>query len=805
MPIIGMLKSAATLEQKTSHMINLASTFDQNKVLQQLKTNSINKNYYLFDEHLEMAIVDQNSFPAFKTASTASVGSGFNFDDADESVLVFHKAEHKIKDGICFIKSSPGSFITNAQELSLSLAGLSVIEIRLKAKQGKELLLGLSSKPDAQWSERDKIVKEVRDEAFTVSFTDICTVPLTIIPDNTFHTYSINIESKLATAWVTFDDKVRKFFISPPEIPGNDIEIDYIRFVTKKEKFSRTPFGETYIEKNREFRRVLYMNTPGRLRYTITIPPTTPYLSFGTGVLMPGDPVEFMVSLKSDDYEKVIFRETGDDPNVWSFTKLDLADYAGKTVDVIFSTSSRQGNIAFWSNPVLYTLPQERLNVIIVLEDALRADHLSLYGYTARETSPFLEKFARAGVVFEYAFSQATSTRPSCPSFMTSLFPTAAGVGLNHETLSENYLTLAEIMRSQGYATAAINQNLNAGYYNGLHQGFSRLYDLKGHAGKRSTADVYGNQLISWLDDIQGRNFFLYLHIMAPHAPYNPPPPFDAWYHEAHLSGETLAKNHSDPKWMEKPTQEGRRLLYDGAVRSNDHWFEKFHKMLASRNLLQNTLIVFISDHGEHLGERDAWGHKPPGYIQGIRVPLVMVYPKKLPSGKRIKTPVQLIDIMPTILDIAGINKDELVLQGDSLLTLIDGSRPDFWASRICFSEEVINRSYKFDDRPFGSLFVGNWHMLNSKEFLPSKLRNEQSRVEPFFFKAFQFATDPGEARFMNSFYFDPVAKIIAARVMKNFHNANQQLCKAFTGQEKGAIKIDPLVQERLLELGYLQ
>ena len=305
--------------------------------------------------------------------------------------------------------------------------------------------------------------------------------------------------------------------------------------------------------------------------------------------------------------------------------------------------------------------------------------------------------------------------------------------------LSENYLTLAEIMRSQGYATASISQNLNAGYYNGLHQGFSRLYAVERRgAGKRSTADVYGNQLISWLDDIQGRNFFLYLHIAAPHGPYNPPPPFDAWYHEAHLSGETLAKNQSsDPKWMEKPTQEGRRLLYDGAVRSNDHWFEKFHKMLASRDLLQNTLIIFMSDHGEHLGERDTWGHKPPGYIQGIRVPLVMVYPKKLPSGKRIKTPVQLIDIMPTILDIAGIDKDELVLQGDSLLTLIDGSRPDFWASRICFSEEVINRSYKFDDRPFGSLFVGNWHMLNSKEFLPSKLRNRHTRVEPFSSKPF--------------------------------------------------------------------
>ena len=183
MPIIGMLRSAAIFEQKASHLIQMASTFDQNKVLQKLKTNSINKNYYLFDEHLEMAKVDQNSFPAFKTASTASFSSGFNFDDTDEIGLTFHKAEHKIKDGVCFIKSSPDSFITNAQELSLSRAGLSEIEIRLKAKQGKELLLGLSSNPDAQWSNRDKTVKEVVVETFKLPFKDICT--LTLVPEGT--------------------------------------------------------------------------------------------------------------------------------------------------------------------------------------------------------------------------------------------------------------------------------------------------------------------------------------------------------------------------------------------------------------------------------------------------------------------------------------------------------------------------------------------------------------------------------------------------------------------------------------------
>jgi len=802
MPLITMMRRIPSWNKKMSRLIRKAASFDQKTVLQNLNPNSKNSYYYLFAEHLDLAKIEPNSSPS--SSPLPAPLNGFTFDNNDESLLVFHKAEHIIAKGLCSIKCSPGSFITNAWDLLLNRENLSEIEIRLKAKQGKKLLLGLSSNPAAQWSERDKIVQRVMVGGFEFKKREICIVPLTIIPDNNFHTYNIHVESKMISNWITFDDVVRKFFISLPEIPDNEIVIDSIRFITKKEKFNRTSFGQSYVNKNKERRNVLYMKTPGRLRYTLTLAHTTPYLSFGTGCLEPNDPVEFKVSIKSNNSEKVIFQKTTNDPDIWTFEKLDLSEYTGKTVDVIFSNSSSQGNIAFWSNPEIYTPPQEKFNVIILLQDALRADHLSSYGYTTRATSPFCEKFAQTGVIFKNAFSQATATRPSCPSFMTSLFPTAAGVGLSASALNERYLTLAEIMRSQGYATAAINQNSNAGYYNGLHQGFSRLYDLEDVNTK--TSDVYGKQLKSWLDEKQGRNFFLYLHILDPHGVFNPPAPFDQWYREAHLSGETLLKDPAlDPVWMEKPTLEGRRLLYDGEIRNNDHWFERFYEILLSRDLLKNTLIILIADHGENLGERDTWGHKPPGYIQGIHVPLIMISPQKLPPKKVISAPVQLIDIMPTILDIAGIDKDEMVLQGDSLLPLINESNLDFWDSRICFSEEVINRSKKFDNRPFGSLIIDNWHFLNSKEFLPLKLRKRYSGAEPFLSKAFQYTTDREELQFVNSFYFDFVGKFIVSRIMKIFHRRNQQICQGFTGKKEGAIKSDPEVMEKLRALGYVQ
>jgi arylsulfatase A-like enzyme len=806
LPIISMLRSASDLELKTAELISKASAFDKAEALSRYDGSGPNMPYYRFDRNLNRALFDQTSFPAFNADPGKSLCM-FDFSVSDDSSLIFHNADYTVQKGTCSITTQLNALIENANELGLVKDNLSEIEIRLKSSQGRQLFVGLSSYPDAQWSKRRDIVDYIEYEAFSKPLLGICTIPIDIIADNSFHTYTINIENTLSTAWVDFDDMIRKFFISLPDISGNKIEIDYIRFISKKDKFSRRPFGTAYVDKGRELRSVLYMNSPGVLRYRLDIPSNAPFLSFGTGVLELNDPVEFTISIIIDGTEQTLFQKTQKDPDGWSFDKLCLADYAGKTADFVFRTSSHGGNIAFWSNPLLYTIPEDSFNVVIVVEDALRPDHLSLYGYTERDTSPFREKFSQDGVVFDNAFSQATATRPSVPSYMTSLYPTAAGVGLEYEKLNDNYLTLAEIMRSRGFATAFVNQNPNAGYYNGMHQGFGRLYDLESRvAGLSSTADVYGEHLLSWLDDIRGRNFFLYLHVLDPHGPYNPPPPYDEWYRQADLSDEVLEINPAaDPAWVKAPTRQGRRLLYDGAIRNNDYWFEEFHKTLASRGLLENTLIIFMSDHGEFLGERGMWCHEPPGYPEGIRVPLIMAYPKKLPVGKRISDPVQLLDIMPTVLDIAGIELDNLVLQGDSLLSLIDGSNSEYWKSRICFSEEVVRRGYKFDRRPFGSIIINNWHLLNSKEFLPAKLRQRHSRLEPLLFQAFHTSDDITAHRFGYAFYGDPLSKYFASRIMQKFHDNNHRLFDAFSIDEARAITVDPLVQEKLRGLGYLQ
>jgi hypothetical protein len=165
-------------------------------------------------------------------------------------------------------------------------------------------------------------------------------------------------------------------------------------------------------------------------------------------------------------------------------------------------------------------------------------------------TSPFKDQMMeKHGIVFLNAVSQATKTRPSVPSLMTSLLPTATGVWDFADMLRDEYLTLAEILRSQGFSTASFIQNNNAGPQAGLHQGFSILLDNRSVSVK--TEEVFGKRLESWLERNRDRNFFLYVHVMDPHGIYDPPPPFDQWYREIASVGTPVPFDRIlDPEWV---------------------------------------------------------------------------------------------------------------------------------------------------------------------------------------------------------------------------------------------------------------
>jgi arylsulfatase A-like enzyme len=444
----------------------------------------------------------------------------------------------------------------------------------------------------------------------------------------------------------------------------------------------------------------------------------------------------------------------------------------------------------------VYSARREPFNVILLVEDALRADRLGMYGHH-RPTSPVRDSIADDGVLFLNPIAQATETRASVPALMTSLLPSLTGVWDFKDRLKDEYLTLAEVLRAQGFVTAAFVQNGNAGPYAGLHQGFTSSFDTE-LIGKK-TEEILGGPLFAWLEKHRERNFFTYLHITDPHGVYDPPPPFDRWYHEAGEARRTpVERLYLDPDWEKNPTKEGRRLLYDGEIRNNDRLLEGLLDKLEELGIRENTLLVMTSDHGEYLGEGGHWMHKPPGRLQVLRVPLVMSYPARFKEPRQISSTVQSIDVMPTILELAGIDSGGLLMQGDSLVDLIEGRRPGYWENRICLSEEPIVMSRQ-DHQAYGSMFFRQLHVNNSPLNWPGRL--------PAWLKmrVFNFEKDRTQSSLFPSLLPDLWLRYQFLSVLSEVFDNNIAAHAKLTGGTDDTYKTDIEVLRQLRSLGYVQ
>jgi arylsulfatase A-like enzyme len=322
-----------------------------------------------------------------------------------------------------------------------------------------------------------------------------------------------------------------------------------------------------------------------------------------------------------------------------------------------------------------------------------------------------------------------------------------------------------------------MHQNPNAGSPAGLHQGFSYLFEnIPGRADELYTGDP-----VRWIEEHRDRNFFLYLHLADPHEPYDPPDGFRQWFEGLDAGAQALDRR--DPRWL----QEARRALYDGEIRFNDRWFEVFLDRLDELALADDTLVIFMSDHGEHLGEHGRWSHNPPGYAQVLHTPLIMVYPRGLPSGLVIDTAVQNLDIMPTILELAGVDGGALLLQGDSLVPLMTGGTPTGWDRDLAYSEEALLKKSRHDPRPYGSVFFDRWHVLDSL-YAPLKL--------------FDRVADPAETQ--------PIRpnRWLRTRIpgfLSDMQERELEIWQRVTGGRENVVVLDPQTVAELQALGYLE
>jgi arylsulfatase A-like enzyme len=409
-------------------------------------------------------------------------------------------------------------------------------------------------------------------------------------------------------------------------------------------------------------------------------------------------------------------------------------------------------------------------NVLIYMIDTLRRDRLGVYGYQ-RDISPNIDEFASQAIVFEHVVSQSSWTKASVASIFTGIWPPAHGATGWKHVLAEGLPTLAEVLLGAGYQTVAFSGNPNVVKAYGMDQGFKDFY-----RPLKRPSDKLNLMVFEWLDHrALDRPFFLYLHAMDPHAPYQPPEPFRERFAP---DADQMPRWQPSWKW---PIEALPYLsnLYDAEIAFNDASFGALAEELKKRGLFDNSLIVLISDHGEEFKEHGRWRHGATLYSESLEVPMIVKLPGQSKS-QRVTAPVQQIDVMPTILDAVNIATPDTV-EGQSLLRFegssenLDGETPPRIFSHLKLGNSPL----------IHSLIDGKWKLVRAQSELDVKI------------ELFNWEEDRGEVE--NLAELNPIRTAWMEQVI------DQKLAITDLPPPSEDAVIDPEIEEALEALGYLE
>ncbi len=468
--------------------------------------------------------------------------------------------------------------------------------------------------------------------------------------------------------------------------------------------------------------------------------------------------------------------------------------------------------------------------VILVSIDTLRADRLNAYGYRQRATSPNLDALAKDAVLFENHVSASPWTTPSHISLFTSLLPSAHGVtrpfGLAEdraaktppvfERLADDHKTLPEVLASAGYATAAFTGGVTLDPRIGFERGFAR-YDSS--MGKLDGARMA--PMLAWLDAQRDKPFFLFFHTFEVHAPYLRGEFLDDLEEEA-LAADGATALQADLDALSAANagvldaRSARRAmhrrdafnstvasaLYDGGVASADRWLGRLFAHLRASGTYDDALVIVTSDHGEQLGEAHGAGgsrarngafydtHGNTLHEELVRIPLLVKLAGNAHRGMRVQPVSRAIDVMPTVLDLLGLEAPPRV-QGASLQPLWLGTER---APRAAVSEALGSR------REAKSLRRGRYKYVVSMS--PAQVEAAGRRAipaAPELVQLFDLARDPGEMRNL-LFARGAAGDAVTARRM----DAELRGAVAAHGSRPAAVPMDAEALEKLRALGYV-
>ncbi len=369
-------------------------------------------------------------------------------------------------------------------------------------------------------------------------------------------------------------------------------------------------------------------------------------------------------------------------------------------------------------------------NILLIVIDTLRADHLSAYGYS-RPTSPHIDALARSGALFEDASSVSSHTRPATASMLTGLYPAVHGAVGFQGSVSPDVRTLAEALGEAGYRTVGFHRNGNISERFGFGRGFDLWVGVEKGVWRKLRRETPKEVplRISWIDDSlvtekaldffseAGESpFFLYLHLADPHDPYTPPKDSDLFPADPLTpTAELFYQQPVRSATQEKPVLNRLRLgrlplddltrrqvveLYDAEIAASDAQVGRILTGLAESGLSDETVVLLTSDHGEEFWEHGDLGHGHSHYQELLHVPFIVAGPGIAP--RRLDTPVSLIDLAPTILDFAGLEVGDL--PGRSLLPELTSRRQ--LESIPVYSESLMRTDFYADSLLFRSLRV---------------------------------------------------------------------------------------------------
>ncbi|MDP6978112.1 MAG: sulfatase [Myxococcota bacterium] len=447
--------------------------------------------------------------------------------------------------------------------------------------------------------------------------------------------------------------------------------------------------------------------------------------------------------------------------------------------------------------------------VVLVTVDTLRADHVGAYGYP-RDTTPNLDALAKRGVLFRDVTVQWPKTWASMASVMTGRFPSTTGLRLRPRVLPEPLTVLSEVFADSGFETAAIVANYNVGRSMGFQQGFDHFVESwsegwRDEAGDRvfvnaagrvkayTNARIVTDQALAWLEERdRSRPFFLWAHYMDPHGPYLPPDEYGALFDDT--SAPHRVPLDRIPEYQHQ-NENGRVIddlvhytaQYDRLIRYFD---DEFGRLLAGLDALghDRTLLAVTADHGESLDEHGYYlEHGFNAYQPTARVPLVIAHRKTIQGGLRIEAPIALIDLGPTLVQLAGI-EPPASFEGRSHAAAVRGerahveARPIFMEAGydIAASQRVIRD--------------GPWKLVHIQS------EEERSALTGSEYELYDLRNDPGEG--VNVARWNPDVVTRLREQLEAFHARD-------TRDEPGRevdLEALPAQDRKMLEaLGYLE